>query len=145
MAVMQTEPVAVTTGLRFLLNGAVQGLILWDVVTLTTEQHAWLTVTFAGMIEIIMWFITRSEVWAGGGAPTHPPTEELWSSKVAATSAEAAAVLERTKAEYEALFSAPGHAGGDMAVPVGGRHTEPLSQDTQEALVDSVNPGQEES
>jgi hypothetical protein len=141
MAVMQTEPVAVTTGLRFLLNGAVQGLIAFEIVELSTIQHSWLTITFAGMIEIIMWFITRSEVWAGGGAPTHPPTEDLWSSKLAATKAEDAAILERTKAEYEALFTAPGH--GEAAAPAG-RHTDPgLSQATQEALVDSINPGPE--
>lgn len=115
---MNKEPLAVTTLMRFVLNGLVQGLILFDVVTLTTGQHAWLTVTLAGMIEAVLWLITRNEVWAPAGSPTHPPTEELWSSKLAAT-----------KAEYEQLFSAPGHSGAGAQ----------LSQETQEALVDDVN------
>lgn len=145
MAVMQTEPVAVTTGMRFLLNGAVQGLILFDVLTLTTEQHAWLTVTFAGMIEMVFWFFTRSEVWAPAGAPTHPPTEALWSDKVAATEVKAQDALAKQKAEYEALFTAGGHAGGDS--PIVGRHTVPPAgnMDAEKALVDQINPGQEET
>lgn len=137
---MQKEPLAVTTAIRFILNGFVQGLILWGVINPTTEQHAWLTFTFAGMVEMLMWLITRSDVWAPAGAPTHPPTEALWSDKVAATQVQASAALANQKAEYEALFSAPGHAGPGLSQPV--TSDIQISQETTEALVDTVNPGQ---
>lgn len=116
---MNKEPVGVITAIRFILNGFVQGLILWDVLTLSTEQHAWITFTAAGIIESVMWLITRNEVWAPSGAPTHPATEALWADKLAA---EVAAV--------EALFVAPGHTA-----------SAPASHDANVAMVDNINPG----
>ena len=116
---MNNEPIAIITSIRFLLNGIVQGLILWHVLELTTEQHAWLTVTVGGMIEAVLWLITRNEVWAPSGAPTHPPTEALWANKLAAE-------VEKV----ESLFTAPGHSP-----------SEPLSHAANVAMVDNINPG----
>lgn len=119
---MNKEPVGVITAIRFVLNSFVQGLVLWDVVSLTTEQHAWLTFTAAGVIESIMWLITRNEVWAPNGAPTHPATEKLWSEKLAAETAELKAMIEES---------------------VTGRHTA-TSQAAEVAMVDNINPGADE-
>lgn len=151
---MQKEPLAVTTAIRIILLWMVQGLVIFGVVTLDEVQHGWLTIGSVGAIEAFMWLIARNEVWSPAGAPTHPPTEALWSTKVAAAEASGAHALETQKAEYEGRLTATTNAlavavDGEFAVPAGaggsvGRHVAPLDFDTVEAQVDSINPGQDD-
>ena len=89
---MQKEPVGVITLIRVAMYQIIVGLQVFSIVEFTEDQFAYLVGGFVILIEAIMWLFTRSEVWAPAGSPTHPPT------------------VAATKAEYEALFSAPGHA-----------------------------------
>lgn len=147
---MQKEPLAVTTVIRVLIYEMLAGFAVFGVWEPSVEQFGWIMGGGVVIIESIMWLITRSEVWSPAGAPTHPPTEALWSSKVAAAEAAGAHALDTQKAEYEGRLAATTSAlavavDGEFAtVPSGGgRHVAPLSQETHEAQVDTVNPGQE--
>lgn len=143
---MQKEPLAVTTVIRVLIYEMLAGFAVFGVWTPSVEQFGWIMGGGVVILESIMWLITRSEVWSPAGAPTHPPTEALWSTKVAAAEVAGEHALATQKADFEARLAASAVvADGEFATQgPGAAVPTPMSQGTHEAQVDSVNPGQEE-
>lgn len=143
---MQKEPLAVTTVIRVLIYEMLAGFAVFGVWEPTAEELGWIMGGGIIVLESIMWLITRSEVWSPGGAPTHPPTEALWRDRVAAAETAAAHALAEQKAEYEGRLAVAAVAadGEFAAAPSGaGKHVAPIDFETQQAQVDTINPGPE--